>query len=366
MTSLTLLALLLLATACLARPVSGPDSPANPAYDQVIGELMDHHKVPCGAVAVAVLKLVEEGRLKLDDPVLDLIVDLVPPDGPTDPRWRAITVRHLLHHTGGWDRGVAFDPMFRPIDIAREMGEPAPAGPATIIRYMLRQPLQHDPGTQYAYSNFGYCVLGRIIERLTGRTYEGYVKDEILRTAGITDMRIGRSLRAFRAPGEGWYAMPEGAHEVPAVFPYVSEQVPIPYGAWHLEAMDAHGAWIASPVDLVRFALHCDNRPDPPDLLHAASYALLTERPAPPLPQTEAAYYGLGWQVRPTGNDANWWHSGSLDGTASILVRTGHGYVWAAIFNARSNEGDINGAMDQAMWQALGKVTAWPAEEVRP
>ena len=82
--------------------------------------------------------------------------------------WKRITTRHLLQHTGGWDRDKSFDPMFRPREISRTLGVASPPGPRDILRYRLGQPFEFDPGTRYAYSNFGYCVLGRVIEKVTG------------------------------------------------------------------------------------------------------------------------------------------------------------------------------------------------------
>src|SRR5206468_10275316 len=74
--------------------------------------------------AVAVLKLTEEQKLRLDAPVWGLL-DLpswVPEGKTADERWKQITVRHLLQHTGGWDRDKSFDPMFRPREIAKTFG----------------------------------------------------------------------------------------------------------------------------------------------------------------------------------------------------------------------------------------------------
>ena len=151
----------------------------------------------------AILKLVEQGRFSLDAPAFALLPQLTPLPGATvDPRLRTITVRHLVDHTGGWDRMMTFDPMFRPTEIAVATGTPAPASADAIVRYMLGQPLSFDPGTRYAYSNFGYSVLGRIIERVTGMSYDQYVKEAVLAPAGVSRMRLGRTLYANRAADE--------------------------------------------------------------------------------------------------------------------------------------------------------------------
>jgi len=76
--------------------------------------------------------LVEQQKLSLDAAAFD-IVKLKPAldgDKKPDPRLAVITIRQLLQHTGGWDRDKSFDPMFRATEIARAVGEPAPAGPS--------------------------------------------------------------------------------------------------------------------------------------------------------------------------------------------------------------------------------------------
>src|ERR1043166_9468203 len=154
--------------------------------------------------AVAVLKLVEAGRLDLNEPVIELlgIEPVLRERKKMDDRLKKITVRHFLHHTGGWDSNVSGDPMFRSIEIAHATGVPPPAHQKEIIGYMLGQPLDFEPGTRYAYSNFGYCLLGRVIEKLGRMPYESFVRREVLEPMGIHRMRLGASLEAERAKGE--------------------------------------------------------------------------------------------------------------------------------------------------------------------
>ena len=312
--------------------------------------------------AVAVLKLVEAGKLQLDAPAFAMLADLKPPAGASvDPRLAQITVRHLLQHAGGWDRETSFDPMFRPIVAAQAVGAASPASAESVIRYMLGQPLDFAPGTRYAYSNFGYAVLGRLVERATGTSYEQYVRTEVLAPMGIARMRIGASQLTGRAPGEVRYFDPA---TTTSVFPGGAGGVPVPYGGFHLEARDAHGGWIASTVDLLRFVTAVDALPTRPDVLQRATIDLMTAKPASPLWDGSPAHYALGWLVRPA--EGNWWHGGSLPGTASILVRTGSGMAWAALFNARAMRPNstFEAEIDGAMWQAVRGVTAWPTHDL--
>ena len=317
--------------------------------------------------AAAVLELVEDDRLDLDAKAFDILDQFEAPPGTTmDPRILDITVRQLLHHSAGWDRDQSYDPMFISPRIEQELGVPKPVGCPDAIRYMMGRPLDFDPGTRYAYSNFGYCVLGRIIEEVSGDTYESFVAEQVLRPVGITRMRIGGTLAEERADGEVRYHGPHAESSVPSVMPGTAQRVPSAYGGFYLRGLDAHGGWIASPVDLVRFVTALDGSRSV-SLLDSASVDAMLARPTAPLWGGSAFHYGMGWLVRPVGDDANWWHNGLLPGVNSLLVRTHDGLAWAAIFNADEQEFfRLESEIDQLMWRAVDAVSAWPGHDLFP
>ncbi|MHB1036623.1 MAG: serine hydrolase domain-containing protein [Pirellulales bacterium] len=317
--------------------------------------------------AVALLKLAEQGRVRLDAKVFDVFAARYPlPKEPAaDRRLAEIRIDQLLHHTAGFDSGRGFDPMFRSVEAAEVMGVRPPATSDAIIRYMLWRPLDYSPGQRFAYSNFGYCLLGRVIEQATGRSYEESVRELVLKPCGIERMRLGRTRLAERVPGEVRY-YPDGESDLArSVFPGEANGVPWPYGGFYLEAMDSHGGWIGSAVDLARFVTAVDGRRGPA-LLKPESIAQMVARPEPPVSVGAAAYYGLGWNIRPVGKVANWWHNGSLPGTSTLLVRAAEGLSWTVVFNARPREnlGPFNAEMDQLLWQAAREVRAWPEHDL--
>ena len=394
-------------------PVTGPDRPGMKSLDEMMVSFIRTHRVPGAALAVvrngkivyargfgyadlagktptrpdalfriasvskpitsaAIVQLVEQKKLHLSDRVLDILPITPHAKGKVDPRLKTVTIRHLLLHTGGWDRGKSGDPMFRPVQIAKTLGVPPPARAGHVARYMLTTPLDFDPGSRYVYSNFGYCLLGRVIEAKTGMTYEQYVRRHVLAPAGITRMRIGRTLPEHRAEGEVAYTM-RNKRMMPRVFPpNVGRRVPEQYGGWHLEAMDAHGGWIASAIDLVRFARQFDS-PEACRILTPASIAATFARPAGPAGfdkagKPKAAYYGFGWSVRPVGKGgkANTWHAGALGGTSSLLVRRHDGLDWAVLFNMRSTaKGQVLAfAIDPLVHKAVDAVKTWPTTDL--
>ncbi len=321
--------------------------------------------------AVAILRLVEQKRLSLDDKVFE-ILEHKPhlAEGATfDERQRVITIRHLLEHRAGWDRAVSFDAMFRPVQFAEALGAKPPAGTAEVIRNMLGHRLDFVPGERYAYSNYGYCLLGRVIEQLTGKSYEDHVRQEVLAPLGIRSMRLGKTRLDGRQPGEVRYYSPDKGRSVFAAD--VGQSVPQPYGAWHLEAMDAHGGWLASAADLARFAAAFDD-PQHGKLLTAKSIEAMHARP-PGLAGHDAAgkprdtYYSLGWINRDVDRGkASHWHTGSLPGTATLLLRRHDGRNFVVLFNARSSAeaNHFGAAIDPLLQQAADEVKEWPREDL--
>ena len=326
--------------------------------------------------AVAILQLIEQDRLTLDSKVLDVldgedesIADQLKAAGDDfDARWREITIRHLLEHRGGWDRSQSFDAMFQPVRFAKQLEVDAPADARQVIRAMFSHPLDFAPGERYAYSNFGYCLLGRVIEALTDVTYEQYVRQHVLGPLGITDMQIGSTRLSHRAKNEVRYYHHETGK---SVFQNdLDEPVPSPYGAWHLEAMDSHGAWIASAVDLARFAAAFDD-PDNCPLLKRTSIDLMHARPPGAAGfdddgEPKDVYYSLGWinRVQPDGN-INHWHTGSLPGTATILIRRHDGKNLIALMNARVSPASshLGREIDILLHKAANAVTDWPQDD---
>ena len=319
--------------------------------------------------AVAVLQLVERGELKPSDKVFDVLKfkPHLEKGAKPDPRLADVTVLHCLRHAGGWDRGKAFDPMFRSVRIARALGVEPPAEPRQIIRFMMGQPLQFDPGTGYAYSNFGYSLLARVIEVVSGQPYEQYVCEHALKPIGIKDMRIGKTLLSGRAPNEVRYYAHKGGRGPAVLGDRLGKSVPRPYGAFYVEGFDAHGGWLASAPDLVRFAAEFD-RPERCKLLNAKSIRLMHARPDGPLGhepdgKPKAAFYACGWLVRPRRTRFNAWHAGGLPGTSTLLVRRHDGLDWAVLFNADrgpKSPQTLADLIDPLVHRAANAVKKWP------
>jgi len=276
--------------------------------------------------SVAIFSLIEQGRLRLSDFIFGAEGILKFDYGAAYPELvKKITLHHLLTHTGGGLENNDNDPMFRKPELNHQ----------TLITWALQKhALNNEPGTHYAYSNFGYCILGRVIEKLTGQTYSDFVQSAVLAKCGVKNMRLAGNTLAQRAPGEVVYYGQEGS----GTDPY----------NMNVSRMDSHGGWIATPTDLVRFATHVDGFDFTPNILGAQTIKAMTTATA------ANANYACGWCVN---RFPNWWHTGSLPGTLSVMVRTASGLCWAALTNTRA-EG-IN--LDAMMWKMVNAVPAWKA-----
>src|SRR5262249_42242212 len=137
-------------------------------------------------------------------------------------------VLRLLQHLGGWDRSRSSgDPMFDDAAIAGALGRRLPIGRADIVEYVTARGLDRAPGTRYAYSNYGYLLLGEVIERITGTAYGPYVRDTVLAPLRIGRMRLARTLVPAR--GEVPYF---SQYEGTTVMDASGRRVAAPYGSF--------------------------------------------------------------------------------------------------------------------------------------
>ncbi|MGB8508163.1 MAG: serine hydrolase domain-containing protein [Pyrinomonadaceae bacterium] len=173
------------------------------------------------------------------------ILSLSPPPGKTiQPEYKQITVKHLLEHTSGlsgegdYEASVAF-------------GISLPVSKYQAAAKIITDPFQFSPGSKWAYSNYGYAFLCLVIEKLTGSTYETYVRDAIFRAIGVERPFVGRSLLSERAPGEVVYHDAEGRTAQSNVHGD-RRMVNICYGHMNMLNQAAFGGWVLSAPDYAR------------------------------------------------------------------------------------------------------------------
>lgn len=248
-----------------------------------------------------------------------------------DARVNAITLQHLVDHTGGWVRDAAtprlhpgttgFDPCSGPglRTIGADFGFNHVPAPMDLARYMFGEPLQFTPGdaslpTDRRYSNFGFHLLGLAIERLTGRTFIDYLRDAVLAPLGVTDVRVAGSLTP--APGEVRY---QCVNAVTSVF-----------------RPDLSRAWVAEPYGGLSTEVT------------APSGGLLASAPSVALTIGQHAAWGLGGRMVSA-------RIGSMAGTFTCASSVGNGMDWSVLFNG--NDG-LNDATRGAFLSAVDAAVA--------
>ena len=301
--------------------------------------------------AAAIRNLIADGvgGVELDDHVFNLgqpgggLLTYVPWNGLGDTRLRDVTVDHCLQHKGGWDRAIVDictlpsgdprrnwgDPMNDEICIAGRMGIASPPSRNDLIRYMLNQPLQHTPGTAYAYSNFAYMLLGRVIEDYAATDPLSYIRAHVLTTdrwVPRSEISYGRTFAADQGIREPTYF---DADLMPNVFDPAGPYVLAPYGGFAIENMVAHGNLVASAAPLVNYMNH--------------------------------------YQVSQTQNDNGMplagparteIHGGTLPGTGAFMRQRADGINFVALFNNEAQEGEVLIDLIDALID--GGTLTWP------
>jgi D-alanyl-D-alanine carboxypeptidase len=214
--------------------------------------------------AHAVLQLVAEGRLSLDDTVATLLPDY---HGPA----RDVTLRQLLLHTSGIPNYVNDIPSFQP-RLRRDA-----LTRADIVGAFAALPLQFRPGTEWSYSNSGYYLLGLVVEKVTGRDYYDYLFNTLLSPLGVSGINSGDDLEIVPNRVRGYEEGPNGLRNS---------------SPWsHLTPFSA-GSLMATAADLARYRRAVFTSPAVP----AKVRSLMTDAPA--LVGGVSSGYTLGALIR--------------------------------------------------------------------
>ncbi|MEM8966562.1 MAG: serine hydrolase domain-containing protein [Bacteroidota bacterium] len=304
--------------------------------------------------AVAIMKLREDGLLRMDEQVFgeDGVLNTETYQGIKDKKHYKITVEHLLNHTGGWSKRSFGDPLFIPLRIADAMGTEGTPDLDTIIKFILSKNLPYRPGTRYDYSNFGYCLLGRVIEAKSGKPYEDYVRTEILAPLGITNMHLAKNLPEERFENEVSYYDLSVNNVRPDM--YGSGELVSNAYSFNIEALGAAGGWLATTADLMKFLVAVDGFKDSPDLLSNESLLSMIEtkwgRP-------------YGWRSAQVGG--TWWRTGTLAGTSALIKRHQDGTSWVVLANSTNHRSRyFTGRISYIMQKEFSQLDTWPEHDL--
>ena len=173
--------------------------------------------------AASILLLEERGKLKVEDPVKKYL-----PEAPA--AWDKMTIFHVLTHTAGIPNFTAF--------LDYPTSEPFPTTPEKLVARFRDKPLEFEPGENWNYSNSGYVLLGYLIERISGTSYEKFLQENIFTPLGMRDSGYDSNSALIARRAAGYAPGPDG---------------PVNAGFIHMSVPFAAGALYSTTEDLLRW-----------------------------------------------------------------------------------------------------------------
>ena len=277
--------------------------------------------------AAGIMRMAEDSLLTLQSPVFGP-AGILSEYSFKDDNYCLITVEHLLRHQGGFSvRGG--DPMFSTRAMMSSWGLSEPPTETEITENLLKRRVSYTPGSGQIYSNFGYLLLSQCMEKVSGKSYEDYMRDEVFAKAGCTDFHLAGNFEKDRLPGECKYYVQPNDEPVP-VFNGGADSVVRCYGGNDIHALSGAGAWVGSTVELARFVASIDGLPGVEDILSEDSIYQMTYR-------IDDATYPLGWVD--CKEDGEWTRTGSFSGTSALVKVYPDGECWILVTNTSAWRG---------------------------
>src|SRR5687768_8426298 len=235
--------------------------------------------------ATAIMMLVDEGKLALDDKIQKHLSDV-------PKAWEEVTVRHLLDHTSGIKSYTSIPNFFAN---ARK-----DYTPQELIKLVADAPMEFKPGEKFAYNNTGYYLLGLIIEKAGGKKYGELLEERIFKPIGMTSTRVNDHKAIIKNRAQG-YSLPGGKL---VNGEYVSPTQP--YSA---------GALVSNVIDMAKWdvAMASEGLLRKPMLVKMFSESKLNDG--------KGAGYGFGWAVGSRNGRKLVDHGGGIPGFSTQITR---------------------------------------------
>ena len=296
--------------------------------------------------AIGIMKLQDEGRLNIKNKVFGPEGVMKNSDLDTLIRHSAyehLTVEHLLRHQGGFYR----DPLFSSKDVMHQLRLDHPPTADDFFRLILPKRLRYKPGTTHRYSNFGYLLLSRIIEHVTGKNYEQYIKEEILAPAGCYDMHIAGNYYEDRRENEVRYYTHSGEGQYIEEYNGSGNMVERSYGGNNITLLSGAGAWCGSTAELARLVASIDGRDEVPDIISKKAVNQMIE-------YFDQSTFSLGWNDTTPG--VGWSRTGTFSGTSAITKYFPDGECWIFISNTSTWRGPRQAKQTDALFKKCRKL----------
>ena len=292
--------------------------------------------------AAGIMVLHDRGDLNIKDTVFGpsgILKDSTITALIKDKNCYKITVEHLMRHQGGFRR----DPLFSSRDVMHQLQLDHAPEAEDFYRVVLNRRLKFVPGTWQSYSNFGYLLLSKVIEEVSGIPYEEFIKKEVLEPAGCYDMHIAGTYYEDRRDNEVRYYTHEGDGKYIEEYNDSGVMVERCYGGNNIPMLSGAGAWCGSPAEIARFVASIDGRPEVEDIITKESVELMTG-------YYDRDTFSLGWND--THPNKGWSRSGTLSGTTAFVKLFPDGECWVFISNTSTWKGPRQANYTDALFQS--------------
>ena len=310
------------------------------------GHIMRMASVSKLLTAVGIMVLQDKGLLNITDTVFGengILNDSLFTSVIKDKNYHKITVEHLLRHQGGFYR----DPVFSSRDVKHQLGLDTAPTKEDFYRLVLRHRLRYRPGTSQKYSNFGYMLLSEIIEKVSGKSYEEFMKEEVFYPAGCYDMHIAGIYYDDKRPNEVRYYTHEGDGKFIEEYTDSGVMVERCYGGNNIPLLSGAGAWCGSPIEIAKLVASIDGKPETKDIISSEAVRQMTA-------YTDKNTFSLGWND--TNPHSGWSRSGTLAGTCALVKYFPDGECWIMITNTSTWKGPRQAKYTNTLFKECRKL----------
>ena len=293
--------------------------------------------------AAGIMVLHDRGDLNINDTVFGpsgILNDSTITALIKDKNYYKITVEHLMRHQAGFRR----DPLFSSRDVMHQLQLDHAPEAEDFYRVVLNRRLKFAPGSWQSYSNFGYLLLSKIIEKVSGMPYDEFIRTEVLEPAGCYDMHIAGTYYEDKRDNEVRYYTHEGDGKYIEEYTDSDVMVERCYGGNNIPLLSGAGAWCGSPAEIARFVASIDGRPEVPDIITKESVDLMTG-------YYDRDTFSLGWND--THPDKGWSRTGTLSGTTALVKLFPDGECWVFISNTSTWKGPRQANYTDALFKSL-------------
>lgn len=280
----------------------------------------------------AALRLVQQGRLALDQPIGDVLPSL-------PSAWHGVTLRQLLSHTGGIP-DFSGSPGFAKAVNASPQLPPAPEG---LLAFVADEPLDFPPGSRFRYSNSGPVIVGLMVQAVTGSAFAQAVGDVVLRPVGMPATVLPAGVAVPRPVLHGYAWNGGRPQDVTSL---------VAFGGWAW----ASGGFVSTPSDLSRFVRRDAGGALVQGPTRVAQMSFRAGRSSPPGPGANSV--GLGIFRYRTSCGTFYGHTGSILGYTQIIMATRDGRRSAVVSASTQATGGVLRALRVAWAHAACAAVA--------